>query len=127
MKKCVKCGIEKEESLFTFSSYSLSLGSYCKPCKSDYNRQATITGHSSWRAMLNRCTNPKQQAYKRYGAKGIKVLYPDFKTFLADVGPKPGPGYSIDRIDPAGNYAPGNCRWLTIAENTRRAQLKKAA
>lgn len=32
-------------------------------------------------------------------------------------------GLTIDRIDPCGNYEPNNCRWLTRAENARRAAV----
>ena len=76
-----------------------------------------------WHGMLQRCRNPKRPNYSRYGGRGIKVLYPSYKEFLADVGPRPGLGYSVDRINNKGHYERGNCRWATASEqqvNTER-------
>lgn len=70
--------------------------------------------YKSYQAMINRCYNGRVPAYKYYGAKGVTVCtrwIGSFADFLADMGPKPGPEYSLDRIDPFGNYEPGNCRW----------------
>ncbi len=75
--------------------------------------------YNSWNGIIQRCTNPKSQNWHRYGGRGIRVCseWLDFETFLRDMGEKPGPGYSIDRIDNDGNYEPGNCRWVTHKEN----------
>ncbi len=67
--------------------------------------------------MRNRCSNPKCDAYKDYGGRGITVcdrwLGPKgFANFLADMGKRPR-GKSIDRRNVNGNYEPGNCRWAT--------------
>jgi len=78
--------------------------------------------HSSWRAMRERCLNPNNKSYSRYGARGIKIhnAWDDFREFLKDMGPRPTSNHIIDRIDPDENYFPENCRWLIRAENSRR-------
>jgi hypothetical protein len=70
-----------------------------------------------WINMRARCNDSNKQAYKWYGARGIRVCdrWNSFENFLADMGPKP-PGHSLDRIDVNGNYEPSNCRWATKSE-----------
>lgn len=92
-------------------------------------RMSTKHGHStggisptyhSWVGMKARCTNPKHDAYPRYGARGITVAerWMTFTNFLADMGEKP-PGTSLDRIDSARGYEPGNCRWSGATTQSR--------
>lgn len=78
-----------------------------------------------WASMLTRCNNQNAINYGRYGALGVRVCdeWHKFEPFYAAMGDPPGDEYSLDRIDPEGNYEPGNCRWATRSEqavNTRR-------
>ena len=73
--------------------------------------------YASWRAMRVRCHNRNTAAWKDYGGRGVTVApeWDDFAVFLTDMGERPE-GKTLDRIDPAGNYGPGNCRWATPLE-----------
>jgi hypothetical protein len=76
--------------------------------------------------MHKRCSLPTSTRFHQYGGRGIRVCErwsgkDGLVNFLADMGPKPSPQHSLDRIDVNGNYEPGNCRWATpIAQSRNR-------
>lgn len=75
-----------------------------------------------WNAMKSRCNNPNNEDYHLYGGRGITVCdrwEASFEDFLADMGPRPGPDFSIDREDNNLGYTPDNCRWLQSKEQAR--------
>lgn len=74
--------------------------------------------YRTWCDMRRRCTNPNRSDAYLYSARGIKFCkrWNNFANFLADMGVRPGRGYSIDRINNDGNYEPSNCRWATAHE-----------
>lgn len=74
--------------------------------------------------MLRRCEDPSRPGYPNYGGRGIRVCdrWHDFTAFSADVGERPSPRHSLDRIDNARGYEPGNVRWATRHEQSRNTR-----
>jgi hypothetical protein len=70
--------------------------------------------------MKQRCSNPKTQSFKYYGARGIKVCdrwIHSFDNFISDMGLRP-PGLTIDRKNNDGDYTPDNCQWATKSQQS---------
>ena len=78
----------------------------------------TTTEYRIWSGMLARTRNSNHRYFGRYGGRGIKVCdrWLKYENFLTDMGRKPSPEHSIDRINNDGDYEPGNCRWATKKE-----------
>ena len=91
------------------------------------------TEYAAWRSMKERTSNPNHKTYHYYGGRGITVCDAwknSFEVFFHDMGRKPTPNHSLDRIDNDGNYEPSNCRWATRSEqqnNTRRNKKNRVA
>lgn len=92
----------------------------------------TTSEYYTWRAMRARCLNPNNPAYKNYGGRGITICQrwlDSYENFLTDMGRRPTPQHSIDRIDNdllVDSYSKANCRWATTEEQlaNRRPYLR---
>lgn len=127
------CGTER-----TVDGYNLSYGSSVScGCLKRQAWDARILKHGdckpgqmareyiAWCQMKTRCYNPKCQRYANYGGRGIYVCerwLNSYPAFLADMGRKPSPRHSLDRIDVHGHYEPSNCRWATDHEQRMNKQ-----
>lgn len=81
--------------------------------------------YRTWANIKTRCFNPKASNYSYYGGRGITVapeLAASFEKFLDEVGPKPTPRHTIERIDNSKGYIQGNLRWATRRENARNTR-----
>lgn len=86
--------------------------------------------YCAWRNIIHRCTNSDHEAYPNYGGRGITVCdawINDVAQFISDMGRRPGPGYSIDRIDNDKGYMPSNCRWVTRSTQQLNRRNTKSA
>ena len=104
-------------------------GSKATKTHGDASRQKGVAPeYDTYRSVLKRCYNPSQKHYKNYGGRGISVCQrwlDGYENFLADVGRKPGPRYSLDRINNNGDYEPGNVHWATPKQQGRNRRTNR--
>ena len=74
--------------------------------------------YDAWHNMIQRCTNPNHPDWDNYGGRGITVCYSwrCFVNFLRDIGIKPHPDLTLERIENSKGYEPGNVKWATMTE-----------
>ena len=79
-----------------------------------------------WAQMIQRCTNPNDKKYRRYGGRGITIApeWMDFAVFNRDMGSRP-PGTSLERLDNDGPYAAFNCIWGTVEEQSNNRSTNR--
>jgi hypothetical protein len=98
-----------------------------------YFRHGDATGgnvtleYKSWRAMKARCLNPRHPFFRDYGGRSVKICerWQDFRNFLADMGRKPGPEYTLERINNDADYSPENCKWATRTQQQANRRPQK--
>lgn len=116
------CGFEwdSDSSIFTRGRIT-----QCRNCKQKAAEVRDCAEYEIWKAIKQRCRNPKNKAYKNYGARGIDICdrwADSFEAFLEDVGYRPSPDLSLDRVENSKGYEPGNVEWRTYAEQSRNTR-----
>lgn len=105
--------------------------SQCKSCAVTTHGQSRTDVFHIWQTMIARCHSPRATQYPRYGARGIRVCdrwRASFEAFAAAIGERPSPAHTLDRIDNARGYEPGNVRWATAVEqSTNRSSTRLIA
>jgi hypothetical protein len=93
--------------------------------------QEHASEYRAWANMMQRCKNEDRPDYHYYGGRGIEVCRQwangdgdktGFECFLEDLGKRPSPRHSLNRIDKNRDFEPGNVRWAI----KRRAEFATA-
>jgi hypothetical protein len=128
---CVcECGVRKAiMGLRLVSGHTKSCGCQKSRKGNPIHGGAGSPTYQSWDNAKQRCFNARHHTHALYGGRGITMCdrwRKSFTAFLEDMGPRPGPEYSLDRYpNPNGNYEPGNCRWATASEQARNRRPRK--
>jgi hypothetical protein len=79
--------------------------------------------YRAWQQINTYCSNAASPRFRDFGGKGIAVSRAwggDYEAFLADMGERPV-GTMLVRLDPGGDFRPGNCRWAAVRSRAARA------
>lgn len=128
--RCLSCGTVKDVSL---RMMEVGRTTMCKACstRQRHGRQGRLIVDTQAKqqlqrraaAMRQRCTNPKDRAYKNYGGRGVEFRFPSVRAcveyVLEHLPLEDYSGVDIDRSNNDGHYEPGNLRLATRAENLR--------
>ena len=69
--------------------------------------------YAIWSKMRDRCQNPRNPSYQKYGGRGVSVCpeWEDFAVFMVDMGDRPTPKHTLERVDVDGDYCVSNVIW----------------
>lgn len=120
-----ECGNEVEITLDQFvRARSVSCGCYLKSIMKERATHSLSKSaeYKVWQGMKGRCHNPNHTDYYNYGARGITVSdewKESFETFISDMGNRPTPTSTIERVNGNVGYCKENCCWVEKAEQSK--------
>lgn len=130
--KCIKCNSVKEGRSDMKQSTD-----FCRSCNKKTHGREGKKVYNVWLSMKARCYNPKNNRYKNYGKLGVTVcqewlIADNFIKWAYDNGFKAEEGerntkFTIDRIDPNGNYCPENCQIVPIEKQHYNKRVLSAS
>ena len=132
MKPCARCRV-----FFLGDSHRRYCSHYCSTqanvrhghARKENGKAKKSPEYRIWQAMIQRCTKPQCRYWSYYGGRGIQVCdrwRRSFASFLADIGLRPSPELTLDRIDNNRGYEPGNLRWASRQEQQYNTRLSAA-
>lgn len=92
-------------------------------------RGKRIAEYGVWAGMHQRCHNPASKSFPNYGGRGIFVCdrWEEFSAFFADMGQRPTPSHTLERVNNNAGYGPDNCTWATRSEQCRNRRPRRKA
>lgn len=88
---------------------------------------SSIPEYHIWALMKDRCLNKNSDNFPNYGGRGITVCeqWLKFENFYEDMGQRPNPSLTIERVDNNKGYFPENCIWATKEVQARNTRIHK--
>jgi hypothetical protein len=83
--------------------------------------------YHAWHDMVSRCNKTSHESYTDYGGRGITVCerWHNFENFISDMGSRPSPSHSLERVNNSEGYYPENCIWATRFEQAINKRARK--
>ena len=122
--KCGHCGEEFKAKTTRIKSGVIKS---CGCLVGEYHGMKKHRFYDTYRNMMKRCYTKSDPRYKDYGGRGISVCeeWQDIIKFVAWADSTYIEGYTLDRIDNAGNYEPSNCRWTDATTQAINQRMMK--
>lgn len=118
---CAGCGAKQSVSGHTLAKKGLLGG--CSQCRKPSKLREYRAEYAAWGSIKTRVFNPNRKEFAHYSKLGMyQPWVTSFESFLAEIGPRPGPGYTVDRVNTKRGYWPGNVRWATRKEQSHNSR-----